>query len=164
LKDGKITHYSVEQGLSDSTVGAVIEDDNGYLWLSGPRGISRVSLQDLNDYADGRIKAVHSESYGYADGLRSIECNAKAQPGIWKSQDGKLWFATTGGLASIDPLHILVNEVLPIVQIGEISLDGKRETEIRNGMQLGSGGTRVRSTSTRLASSPPNECRCNIGF
>jgi diguanylate cyclase (GGDEF)-like protein len=143
LKDGKITHYSVEQGLSDSTVGAVIEDDNGYLWLSGPRGISRVSLQDLNDYADGRIKAVHSESYGYADGLRSIECNAKAQPGIWKSQDGKLWFATTGGLASIDPLHILVNEVLPIVQIGEISLDGKRETEIRNGMQLGSGGTRV---------------------
>ena len=143
LKDGKITHYSVEEGLSDSTVDAVMEDDNGYLWLSGPRGISRVSLQDLNDYAEGRIKAVHSESYGYADGLRSIECNAKAQPGIWKTRDGKLWFATTGGLASIDPLHILVNEALPIVQIQDVSLDGKRPVETRDGMQLGPGGNRV---------------------
>lgn len=143
LKDGKITHYSVEQGLSDSTVGAVIEDDNGYLWLSGPRGISRVSLQELNDYAEGRIKAVRSESYGYADGLRSIECNSKAQPGIWKARDGQLWFATTDGLAIIDPLHIRTNEVLPVVQIADIFLDGKRAADVRNGMQLGPGGTRV---------------------
>jgi diguanylate cyclase (GGDEF)-like protein len=143
LKNGKITHYSIEQGLSDSTVGAVMEDGNGYLWLSGPRGISRVSLQDLNDYAEGRIKTVRSESYGYADGLRSIECNSKAQPGIWKARDGQLWFATTAGLAIIDPLHIRTNEVLPVVQIGEISLDGKREPEIKSGMQLGPGGSRV---------------------
>ena len=143
LKDGKITRYSVDQGLSDSTVSAVIEDDNGYLWLSGPRGISRVSLQDLNDYAEGRIKTVRSESYGYADGLRSIECNSKAQPGVWKARDGRLWFATTDGLAIIDPLHIRTNQVLPVVQIADISLDGKRAIDVKNGMRLGPGGTRV---------------------
>jgi diguanylate cyclase (GGDEF)-like protein len=146
LNDGKITHYSVEQGLSDSTVSAMIEDDNGYLWLSGPRGISRVSLQDLNDYAEGRIKAVRSESYGYADGLRSIECNSAAQPGVWKAQDGKLWFATTAGLAIIDPLHIRSNEVLPIVQISDISLDGKHQATIENGMRLGPGSGDVEIT------------------
>ena len=146
LKDGKITHYSVEQGLSDSTVGAVMEDDNGYLWLSGPRGISRVSLRDLDDYAEGRIKTVHSESYGYADGLRSIECNSKAQPGIWKARDGKLWFATTAGLAIIDPSHIRTNEVLPVAQIGDISLDGKSEGAIENGMRLGPGRGHVEIT------------------
>jgi len=143
LKDGKITHYSVEQGLSDSTVSAMIEDGNGYLWLSGPRGISRVSLQDLDDYADGRIKMVRSESYGYADGLRSIECNSMAQPGIWKAQDGKLWFATTAGLATIDPRHILTNEVLPIVQIGDIALDGKNQNATEDAMRLGPGGGNV---------------------
>jgi len=143
LKDGKITHYSVEQGLSDSTVSAVMEDDNGYLWLAGPRGISRVSLQDLNDYAEGRIKAVHSESYGYAAGLRSIECNSKAQPGIWKARDGKLWFATTAGLATIDPRHIRTNEVLPIVLVGDILFDGKVQKKTENGMQMGPGVGRV---------------------
>jgi diguanylate cyclase (GGDEF)-like protein len=143
LKDGKITRYSVEQGLSDSTVSAVIEDDNGYLWLSGPRGISRVSLQDLTDYAEGRIKTVRSESYGYADGLRSIECNSKAQPAIWKAQDGKLWFATTTGLAIIDPRNIRTNDVLPIVQIADVSLDGNHQETIKNGMRLGPGGGNV---------------------
>ena len=140
LKDGRITKYSMDQGLSDSTVSAIMEDDNGYLWLSGPRGISRVSLQDLNDYAEGRIKTVHSESYGYADGLRSIECNPQAQPGIWKARDGRLWFATTVGLETIDPAHIRTNEVLPIAQIGDISLDGKHEPNIKDGMQLKPGG------------------------
>ena len=140
LKDGRITKYSMDQGLSDSTVSAIMEDDNGHLWLSGPRGISRVSLQDLNDYAEGRAKTVRSESYGYADGLRSIECNPQAQPGIWKARDGKLWFATTAGLETIDPMHIRTNEVLPIVQIGDISLDGKHEPDIKNGMQLKPGG------------------------
>ena len=143
LKDGRITRYSVEQGLSDSTVSAMIEDDNGYLWLSGPRGISRVSLQELNDYAEGRIKTVRSESYGYADGLRSIECISKAQPGIWKAQDGKLWFATTTGLAIIDPRNILTNEVLPIVQITDVSLDGNHQETTGNGMRLGPGGGNV---------------------
>jgi len=146
LKDGKITHYSIEQGLSDSTISAIIEDDNGYLWLSGPRGISRVSLRDLNDYAEGRIKVFHSEAYRYAHGLRSIECNSKAQPGIWKARDGKLWFATTAGLAIIDPLHILTNEVLPIVKITDISLDGKHQAAIENGMRLGPGSGDVEVT------------------
>ncbi len=142
LKDGRITHYSVEQGLADSRVSAMIEDDSGYLWLSGPRGISRVRLQELSDYADGRIRAVHSDSYGYADGLRSVECNSKAQPGIWKAKDGKLWFATTAGLAIIDPQHIRVNEVLPIAQIKGISLDGKR-VAVMNGIKLGPGDGHV---------------------
>ena len=146
LKNGKITHYSMEQGLVDSTVSAMMEDDSGNLWLSGPRGISRVSLQDLNDYADGRIKSVHSESYGYSDGLRSIECNSIAQPGIWKARNGALWFATTGGLAMIDPQHIRMNEVPPVVRIEDLSLDGTREVSTRNGMRLrpGNGNVEIR--------------------
>jgi diguanylate cyclase (GGDEF)-like protein len=143
LKDGKITRYSVEQGLYDSTVSAVMEDDYGYLWLSGPRGISRVSLRDLNDYAEGRIKTVSSEAYGYADGLRSIESNSKAQPAIWKARNGQLWFATTGGLAMIDPGHIRTNQVVPVAQIDGISFDGKSASTIQNGAQLGTGGGHV---------------------
>ena len=143
LKEGKITHYSIEQGLSDSTVSSMMEDDNGYLWLSGPRGISRVSLQDLNEYAEGQIKSVRRESYGYADGLRSLECNSKAQPGILKARDGKLWFATTAGLAVIDPRHILTNTTLPVVQITDVALEGNHHENIANGMRLGPGDGNV---------------------
>jgi diguanylate cyclase (GGDEF)-like protein len=139
LQDGKITKYSVDQGLSDSTVGAVIEDDLGYLWLTGPRGISRVSLRDLNDYASGRTKMVHSESFGYADGLRSVECSLKAQPAVLKTRSGQLWFATTGGLAMIDPRRIRTNEIVPTVQFGSISLAGKPARLVGDKVQMGPG-------------------------
>jgi diguanylate cyclase (GGDEF)-like protein len=143
ISGGKITRYSVEQGLSDSTVGAVMEDDYGYLWLSGPRGISRVSLKEMDDYAAGRVKTVHSEAYEYADGLRSIECTSKAQPAIWKARNGQLWFATTAGLAMIDPGHIRTNEVLPVARIGGVSIDGRSATSIQDGMQLAPGRGQV---------------------
>ena len=143
VKSGKITRYSVDQGLSDSTVGGIVEDDQGYLWLSGPHGIARISVEELTDYADGRIKTVHSQSFGYSDGLRSIECNFRAQPAIWKTTNGQLWFATTAGLAMIDPAHIRINEVAPDAQIGRISLDGRDAPSMANGMRLGRGGGRV---------------------
>lgn len=143
VKDGKITRYTVDQGLSDSTVGGIVEDDEGYLWLSGPRGIARISMQELTDYADGRIKAIHSRIFGFADGLRSVECNFKAQPAIWKAKGGQLWFATTAGLAMIDPAHIRINEVAPEVKIGRISLDGRDAPAMTTGMALGRGGGQV---------------------
>ncbi len=34
-----------------------------------------------------------------ADGMESIQCNGVAKPAAWKSRDGRLWFATTKGVA-----------------------------------------------------------------
>jgi diguanylate cyclase (GGDEF)-like protein len=106
IKDGRITTYSVEQGLFDLTVGAIIEDDAGNLWMTCNNGIFRVSKQELNQYADGRVPSIHSIVYGADDGLRASECNFAGVPAVWKDRHGLLWFATVGGIASIDPRRI----------------------------------------------------------
>ncbi|RXH54755.1 ligand-binding sensor domain-containing diguanylate cyclase [Granulicella sibirica] len=103
IKDGKITTYSVAQGLFDLTVGAIVEDDSGNLWMTCNKGIFRVSKKELNDYADGKISSIHSIVYGTPDGMRVAECNFGASPSIWKGENGRLWFATVAGVASIDP-------------------------------------------------------------
>lgn len=103
IKNGRITTYSIDQGLFDLTVGAIVEDDEGYLWMTCNKGIYKVSKKELDDYADGRIAAIHSSVYGTADGLRSPECNFAADPPVWKGMDGRLWFATTAGIASVNP-------------------------------------------------------------
>ncbi len=105
IKNGHITTYSIEQGLFDLTVGAIIEDDSGNLWMTCNKGIYKVPKKELNDYADGRISVIHSTVYGTSDGLRSAECNFEANPSVWKGGDGRLWFATTAGIASVDPRH-----------------------------------------------------------
>jgi len=141
IKNARITKYSVQQGLFDSTVGAIVEDDYGYLWLTSTRGISRVKKQELDDFADGKTDFVHSTSYGEADGLRSAECSIGAQPAAWKAQDGTLWFATTRGLASIDPNRLRNDDVPPAVNLDGISYGGQ---PVRSGTaELKSGSGRL---------------------
>ncbi|MGB6690942.1 MAG: two-component regulator propeller domain-containing protein [Terracidiphilus sp.] len=118
IENGHVTTYSIDQGLFDLTVGAIAEDDAGYLWMTCNKGIYKVSKKELNDYAEGRVKAIHSIVFGAADGLRSIECNFGAEPSVWKGSDGRLWFPTTAGVASVDPNHsqITVAEPLPLIE------------------------------------------------
>ena len=113
IRNGRITRLSVEQGLSDSTVGEIIADRYGSLWLAGTRGIMRVPLKELNAFAAGSVASVTTRTFGYADGLRSDECNFKSHPAAWSDENGRLWFATLSGLAMIDPRHILEAGYVP---------------------------------------------------
>jgi diguanylate cyclase (GGDEF)-like protein/PAS domain S-box-containing protein len=82
---------------------AILEDSNGFLWMSCNKGIFRVSRQQLDDFAEGLQPKVSSVAYGRADGMKSRECNGGTQPVAWKTDDGRLWFATVKGVAMIDP-------------------------------------------------------------
>ena len=123
IKNGHITTYSVAQGLFDLTVGAIVEDASGNLWMTCNHGIFRVSKQELTDYAEGRVHAVHSVVYGTADGLRAAECNFAAYPAVWQGASGRLWFATVGGVATIDPGHMQNRRADPQIQIECILLN-----------------------------------------
>ena len=124
IKNGRITTYSIDQGLFDLTVGAIVEDDQGYLWMTCNKGIYKVSKKELNDYADGRIPAIHSIVYGNADGLRNVECNFAADPSVWKGDGGRLWFATTAGVASVDPSRSQIRTRAPQVLIEQVLFNG----------------------------------------
>lgn len=142
LKDDRVTHYSIEQGLSDSTVGAIVDDGRGFLWLTGTRGIMRVSLQELTDYAEGRVSSVNTRTFDYSDGLRTNECNFEAQPSAWKDREGRLWFATFSGVAMIDPRRIRTNPIAPLPQIEGLFAE--------NRMVAGGSGLQVKPSVTSL--------------
>ena len=74
-KDGKFTSYTTKEGMFSSGVFAILEDQRGNLWMSSNQGIYRVSKQQLNDFADGKITKIDSVSYGRADGMLNTECN-----------------------------------------------------------------------------------------
>ena len=125
FKNGAFARVSSRDGLYDNLAFQILES-NGYLWMSGNKGIYRVSLQQLNDFADGSISAVTSYSYGTDDGMLTRECNG-ASPAGWKTDDGYLWFPTAKGLVRVDgrdtnlqPPSVLIervqidNQILPI--------------------------------------------------
>ena len=124
-KGGRFFNYRVEHGLFNNGVFAILEDQRGNFWMSSNRGIHRVSRQKLNDFAEGRIPKLNSVSYDEKDGMLNAECNGGRLPAAIKARDGRLWFATMGGIAIIDPEAETVNPNPPPVVIENISIDRK---------------------------------------
>ena len=121
MGEGRWIHHTTENGLFDDVVSRILEDDGGNFWMSGNRSIFRVSRKELNDFAEGKIKAITSISYGVADGMATSECNGGYQPAGWKARDGRLWFPTIKGVVVVDPNKI--NMHLPPVVIEQVLID-----------------------------------------
>lgn len=124
-KDGKFFNYRVEHGLFNNGVFAILEDKRGNFWMSSNRGIHRVSKQELNDFADGKIPKLNSVSYDEKDGMLNAECNGGRIPAAIKTRNGKFWFPTMGGVAIIDPEAEKINPNPPPVRIENVSIDRK---------------------------------------
>lgn len=115
FRDGKFTSYSVRDGLFSPEVLEILEDDAGYLWMSCLKGIFRVSKQDLDRYDRKEIATVPCTSFGKDDGMLSVICSNVAKPAAWKDRQGRLWFATSKGLAVADPSKGIRNTPPPVI-------------------------------------------------
>ncbi|HVV02552.1 MAG TPA: two-component regulator propeller domain-containing protein, partial [Verrucomicrobiae bacterium] len=120
-KEGKFSTYTTTQGLFSDEIYEVVEDDAGSFWMSCRTGLFRVSRQDLEDVAEGRLKAVTSSIYGKSEGLASIQCNGISKPAGWKSRDGRLWFPTIRGVVAVE--RQAKNTQPPFVVIEEVVAD-----------------------------------------
>ncbi|HWO01837.1 MAG TPA: two-component regulator propeller domain-containing protein [Blastocatellia bacterium] len=129
-KDGRFTSYTTKEGMFSNGVFAILEDQRGNFWMSSNQGIYRVSKQQLNDFADGKIKKIDSVSYGRADGMLNTECNGGRHPSAIKTRDGRLWFPTFDGIAVVDPEAVTFNDVPPPVVIEHVMLD-QEELDVR---------------------------------
>jgi signal transduction histidine kinase/ligand-binding sensor domain-containing protein len=116
---------TVEDGLHSDTIVQILSDDRGDLWLGSQRGISRVSMRTLNAFAAGRTDTIMATVYDETDGLRSREMNGGTQPAAWKARDGRLYFSSVRGLATINPAEMSRNKVPPPVRVESLRVDGR---------------------------------------
>ena len=138
LKDGRLTKCTADDGLFDNGVFQILEDDRGNFWMSCNRGIYRVARQQLEDFADGKLRKVTCIAYGRDDGMLTTECNGGRQPAGVKTHDGKLWFPTMNGVAVVDPKLLSTNEDPPPIRIEEAVLD-HNEIDFDRGVEVTSG-------------------------
>jgi len=148
FRDGTFYRYSARDGLLSDNISHVANDGRGSLWLSTTRGISRVSMQQLRDFSEHKIAALTPENYGIADGLRSLQCTPSfaAGGGSVLTADGRLWFTTAGGLATLDPTESIVSAPdsasTPIIHINGIAVEGK-PVDFGRAARIGPGTGRI---------------------
>lgn len=157
VKDGAVTSFS-KAGTLGEIVFQILEDDSGNLWLNGRQGILRARIRDLEDYAAKKRQDVPIAVYGLADGLKSTEYGgAYIQRPACRTRDGRLWFATTRGVAAIDPSVERVNVLPPSVVIE--AFVGDKRIEARGPVQVAPGTATFEVHYTALSLLAPSRVR-----
>jgi signal transduction histidine kinase/ligand-binding sensor domain-containing protein len=126
LNSGKIFSFAGHPELAGG-IGYLLEDAQGYLWLGTANGLRRARKHELDELASGTVDSVLVRSYGRSAGLPTGECSQGSQPSACRTQNGRLWFPTTLGLAVVDPTRLSPNTNAPAVLIESVLIDGQSQ-------------------------------------
>ncbi len=126
-RDGVFHRFHASDGLLSDNIAHVNDDQQGNLWLSTTKGICRVSKQQLDDLAAGRIKRLTPTNYGTGQGLRSTQM-AQSYPaggGGTRGRDGRLWFTSANGVVVVNPVDLVEeHHTVPMTHITGVVVDG----------------------------------------
>jgi diguanylate cyclase (GGDEF)-like protein len=125
LKNGKFTAYGTRQGMFDDRVLQILDPGDGNLWMSSNRGIFYVKKQQLNDFADGKIRSIGYGLLGTEDGMKTKECNGGFQPAGWTTREGRLVFPTMKGIVIIDPKRLDSDSFISPTVLESVTVDKK---------------------------------------
>jgi signal transduction histidine kinase len=125
MKDGRFTRYTTQSGLFGDKILQLL-DDGTRIWFGGGRGIWSIEHAQLDAVANGTRKSLVPAVYGYGDGMRSVQCNGSVYPSGIRTRDGRLWFPTVDGVATITPsAPVHRNLRPPPLKIESIVVDGR---------------------------------------
>lgn len=124
LKSGAMQTLTRSDGLHDDVVFQVFDAGVGAdLWMTSNRGLYRVGRDRVLAAMRGEKSDLSGTVYGSTDGMPSPECDA-ASPAITRARDGRLWVATSRGVAVVDLHATLRNTVPPVVHVEGVLIDG----------------------------------------
>ena len=101
-------YYTDKNGLPNNTVYGILEDENGNLWLSTNKGLSKFNPEQLT-----------FKNFSMLDGLQSNEFNWNA---FYKTSSGEFYFGGINGFNVFDPLKVSENDFIPPVFITDFQI------------------------------------------
>ncbi len=100
-------HFDRISGLQSNTIYGILEDEDGYIWMSGNRGLVQLDPS-----------TAEFQHYDQHNGTRGDEFNFGAR---LKDKNGQLLFGGASGLVGFRPRAIHSNAIVPPVVINGIS-------------------------------------------
>ena len=157
LRNGHLFRIFQAQGLPSRGVVSILDDQSGNLWFGSNRGILRISRKDLEDLIQGQKSRIEFRVLNQSDGMATTDCTMYAQPVAARDAKGRLWFATSKGVAMIDPRTLRLNRQLPPVAIEEVLIDD-------HPISLGAGFPTANPIAPNSIDMPAGEHRLEIHY
>jgi signal transduction histidine kinase/ligand-binding sensor domain-containing protein len=108
-------------------VSGIAESSDGELWINGFSGITHLSKTALADWLRNPSSEAATEHLDAFDGLPGFSGDRLPEPSLVAAPNGKVWFATTKGVAFLDPkaMESQLNRLRPSVTVTAIIANGK---------------------------------------
>ncbi|HSY18050.1 MAG TPA: two-component regulator propeller domain-containing protein [Candidatus Acidoferrales bacterium] len=125
FQEGKFSAITTRDGLPTDNITQVLDDEAGNLWLGSPVGVISVRKDSLAAQLHGTNQNLVCHAYGRNEGLPTVGCAIASQPTAWRGRDGRLWFATSKGIASVLSPDSSPPQHPPLVVIEDMHVDGE---------------------------------------
>ena len=126
-------------------VSGLVETEAGDLWVNGTSGVIRVPADELKKWLSDSGYGISAHRFDSEDGLPGIAEERWPEPSLVESSSGVLWFATTKGIAWIDPagLGSTTNRIPPPVFVNSVVAEGTVHNGASGPLVLASKGILV---------------------
>jgi signal transduction histidine kinase/ligand-binding sensor domain-containing protein len=130
----RFVSWSKKNGLPGNRVLWAVPTPAGRLWVGYNIGIASMRIEDLRHAATDEHFLVPYDFYDDGDGLKANPELRGSTP-VATALDGRIWFTTSEGLATIDPAHLRKNLLPPPVQIVQVTADDT-DIDLRSAITL----------------------------
>jgi signal transduction histidine kinase/ligand-binding sensor domain-containing protein len=113
-------------------ISGIVETESGDLWVNGFSGVTHIPRDVLTRWLQDPNSHVSGDHFDDLDGLPGLSGERFPVPSIVEADDKHLWFATTKGVAWLDPASIrtIRNLVPPPVYIESVYSNGRRYSAV----------------------------------
>ncbi len=124
LRGNDFRTATTTNGLPGNAVSAITEDHDGRIWLGMKSGIVRVTKTEFANIDAEPAYQLRPTLFASADGVRGNPI-ALGTP-VARATDGTLWFATSAGVAIVNPRVAEQRRIPPPVVIEAVNVDDTR--------------------------------------
>lgn len=124
-KNNNLTKFPLDKNRYLATAHNIMEDGNGYLWISTNRGLFQASRAELLQYASGKQGTPYYAYYSTKEGLLTNEFNGGGQASAISLPDGRLAFSGLKGIVVFNPQIIGAPIEKRSIIIGGIEIDNR---------------------------------------
>lgn len=139
-------------------VSGLVRDRRGDVWANAAQGIAHLRAKDVARALEDASYRPPVEWFDSLDGLPGTPAQFRPLPTAVLADDGRLWFATTSGIVSLDPADVPRNPLPPHVAIRTVSTD-MGTWPAASTMHLPAGTERLRIAFTSTSLTMPERVR-----
>ncbi|HEY1397415.1 sensor histidine kinase [Roseateles sp.] len=152
--DGRFHDLRADAENALAGVSGIVETPEGDLWFNGAAGITRVAAADVRRAMAERAFRVPVTQLDTFDGLPGRAETSWPLRTALQTPDGRLWFAMTNGVVTVDPARLTRSAAPAVLDIQRVLVNGTPLRPDVGGLVRAVAGTRdlqVDYTSLSLA-------------